>query len=205
MIPLPLIDIVFEVIFRRRIPGAVAAVRRAEVVPEVRRELGSAIDGPLTLRGCLSVFFAAVRYIVKRIWRKIIYILAVKDATTALTEYWHRAFLIDHMVRAGHLSPKVNTNLAVRVFKQTLRESDPSPLMGLSRLMIANVHHVLGLLVRARRMGAAEVTRSLGELMSTQWQPAQASLVETANRYNQRYAAEVARMAAVSNRENTPE
>ena len=43
-------------------------------------------------------------------------------------------------------------------------------------------------LKRARRLGAAEVTRSLGELLSLQWQPAQASMEETATLYNRLYA-----------------
>jgi hypothetical protein len=191
LIPLPLVDIVFEVIFRRRIPGAIAKARQIEITPDVRRRLGKAVGGPLSLTGCFSVFFAAGRYLLKRIWRKIIYFLAMKDAATALSEYWHRAFLIDHMARAGHLDPRVDTDLAARVFSQTLLATDPSPLTGLARLTIANARHVLRLLLRARRLGAAEVTRSLGELLSLQWQPAQASMEETATLYNRLYAAAI--------------
>ena len=132
-----------------------------------------------------------VRYILRRLWRKIIYIFAVKDATTALTEYWHRAFLIDHMVRAGHLAPDVDTGLAVRVYRHVLQEIDPSPLTGLARQTVANSRHVLRLLIRARRLGAAEVTKSFGEVFSSHWKVASASLVATAQRYNARYAAEV--------------
>jgi len=194
LIPLPLIDIAFEVLFRRRIPGAIAKARQLEITPNVRRQLGKAVGGPLSLTGCFSVVFAAGRYVLKRIWRKIIYILAMKDATTALSEYWHRAFLIDHMVRAGHLGPGVDTDLAVGVFNRTLLVTDPSPLMGLARLTVANARHVLRLLLRARRLGAAEVTRSLGELLSLQWEPAQASMKEMATLYNQLYAAAVDEM-----------
>jgi hypothetical protein len=194
LIPLPLVDIVFEVIFRRRIPGAISRARQLEIAPDVRAQLGKAVGGPLSLTGCFSVFFAAGRYLLKRIWRKIIYFLAMKDAANALSEYWHRAFLIDHMARAGHLEPGVDTDLAVGVFNRTLLAGDPSPLTGLARLTIANAHHVLRLLVRARRLGAAEVTRSLGELLSLQWQPAQASMEETATLYNRLYAAAVNEM-----------
>ena len=191
LIPLPLVDIVFETIFRRRIPATIAKVRRREIASEVRRSLGRGLDGPLSLSGCLAIGLAAVKYVLRRIWRKIIYILAVKDATAALTEYWHRAFLIDHMIRAGHLEPGADADLALEVSTGVLRDIDPGPLMGLARQTVANAHHVFRLLVRARRLGAAEVTRSLGEALSSNWRLAEDSMRETASLYNERYAAEV--------------
>jgi len=193
LIPLPLVDIVFETVFRRRIPGTISKVRRREIALEVRRRLGRSLDGPLSLSGCLAIGVAAVKYVLRRIWRKIIYIFAIKDATMALTEYWHRAFLIDHMVRAGHLEPGADTDLALQVSTGVLRDIDPGPLMGLARQTVANVHHVFRLLVRARRLGAAEVTRSLGEALSSNWRVAEDSMLKTANLYNERYAAEVQR------------
>ena len=191
LIPLPLVDIVFETIFRRRIPATIAKVRRREMASEVRRSLGRGLDGPLSLSGCLAIGLAAVKYVLRRIWRKIIYIFAVKDATAALTEYWHRAFLIDHMVRAGHLDPGADTDLALQVSLDVLRDIDPGPLMGLARQTVANAHHVFRLLLRARRLGAAEVTRSLGEVLSSHWKVAEDSMEATANLYNERYAAAV--------------
>ena len=193
LIPLPLVDIVFETIFRRRIPATIAKVRRREIASEVRRSLGRGLDGPLSLSGCLAIGLAAVKYVLRRIWRKIIYILAVKDATAALTEYWHRAFLIDHMIRAGHLDPGADTDLALRVSMDVLRDIDPSPLTGLARQTVANVHHVFRLLVRARRLGATVVTRSLGELLSSHWLVAKESLQDTASRYNEQYRIAVVR------------
>jgi len=191
LIPLPLVDIVFETIFRRRIPATIAKIRRREMASEVRRKLGRGLDGPLSLSGCLAIGLAAVKYVLRRIWRKVIYIFAVKDSTTALTEYWHRAFLIDHMVRAGHLDPGADTDLALEVSTGVLRDIDPGPLMGLARQTVANAHQVFRLLVRARRLGAAEVTRSLGEVFLSHWKVAEDSMEATADRYNRRYAAEV--------------
>jgi hypothetical protein len=191
LIPLPLVDIVFETIFRRRIPATVAKVRQLGMASEVRRKLGRGLDGPLSLSGCLAIGLAAVKYVLRRIWRKIIYIFAIKDATTALTEYWHRAFLIDHMVRAGHLDPGADTDLALQVSMDVLRDIDPSPLTGMARQTVANAHHVFRLLARARRLGAAEVTRSLGQVLSSHRKVAEDSMGDTASRYNERYAAEV--------------
>ena len=192
LIPLPFVDLIFETIFRRRIPGKIAGARDSEISAETRVQLARPINDALSRAGCLAVPFMAGRYIVRRLWRKIIYIFAVKDATAALTEYWHRAFLIDHMVRAGHLAPGVDTGLAVRVFRRVLQEIDPSPLTGLARQTVVSVRHVFRLLVRARRLGAAEVTKSLGEVLSSHSNAAEASMRETANLYNRWYAAEVA-------------
>jgi hypothetical protein len=187
LIPLPLVDMLFEAVFRRRIPGTIASTRGRELAPDVRRKLGRARQRPVSLLGCLAVVFVAVRYVLRRIWRKIIYILAVKDAAAAVSSYWHRAHLIDHMLLAGHLEPGVDTELAVATFRQTLGESDPSPLMGLARQIAANAHHVLLLMLQARRLGAEQATRSLGRILGSHWRQAEASLGETAQRYNRNY------------------
>ncbi len=196
LIPLPLVDVVFETIFRRRIPGTISRARRKQVAPDTRRRLGRGIDSNLSLEGCFKLFFTAVRYVLRRIWRKIVYVFTIKDAATALSEYWHRAYLIDHMVRAGHLDGKADTGLAVRVFSTTLREADLSPLMGLARQTVANAHHVLRILFRARRLGAAEVARSLGDVLASHWKGAEASLVGVGEDYNRRYLFELETRAA---------
>jgi len=192
LIPLPLVDLVFETIFRRRMPGKISKARGSEVLPRTKIQLARPLNGSLSWSGCLAVPFMVVRYILRRLWRKIIYIFAVKDATTALTEYWHRAFLIDHMIRAGHLAPGADPDLAIRVYRHVLHEVDPSPLTGLARQTVANVRHVLRLLVRARRLGAAEVTKSLGEVLSSHWRVAEDSLNATTFRYNALYRTELA-------------
>jgi hypothetical protein len=117
----------------------------------------------------------------------VIYIFAMTDAATSLTEYWHRAYLIDHMVRANHLSPRADNDLALKVLAEVLETIDPSPLMGLARQTVANVQHVLRLLVKARRLDSAEVTRSLGDVLSSHWRVAEASMRSAANEYNVLY------------------
>lgn len=191
-----MVDSIFETVFRRRIPGTIARARDREVAPMVRRQLGRSVDGSLSLQGCLKLFVTAIRYVLRKIWRKIIYIFSIKDAATALSEYWHRAYLIDHMTRAGHLEAGADTDLAVEVFKRTLRAADLSPLMGLARQTVANAHHVLRILSRARRLGAAEVARSLGDVLASHWKGAEASLVSVGEDYNRRYLLELEVRAA---------
>ena len=193
LIPLPLVDLVFETLFRRRIPGTIAKARQRPIDPDTKVALTRPVSGPLSWSGCLVMPFKVGRYILRRLWRKIIYVFAVKDSTVALTEYWHRAFLMDHMVRAGHLDHGADTDLAVRVFRHVLNEIDPSPLAGLASQTMANVGHVLRLLVRARRLGAAEVTRSLGDVLSSHWKMAEASMRATTDLYNGWYASEMER------------
>jgi hypothetical protein len=193
LIPLPLVDLAFETIFRRRIPGTISRARKRPVDPETKAALARPLNAPISVSGCLILPFKLGRYILRRLWRKIIYVFAVKDATEALTEYWHRAFLTDHMVRAGHLDPGADIDLAVRVYRHVLSEIDPSPLTGLARQTMDNVQHVFRLLVRAGRLGAAEVTRSLGDVLSSHWRLAEASMRATADLYNGWYASEVGR------------
>jgi hypothetical protein len=196
LVPLPLVDLVLETVFRRRIPGRIARARDRRLAGETRRRLGRGLDGAVSLEGCFKLFFTAFRYVLRRIWRKIVYIFTIKDAATALSHYWHRAYLIDHMARAGHLEPAVDTDLAVRVFERTLREADISPLMGLARQTVANANHVVRILFRARRLGAAKVARSLGDVLASHWKGAEASLIGVGEDYNRRYQIELEARAA---------
>ena len=160
--------------------------------------LARPVDGLLSVSGCLAVPLMIVRYVLRRLWRKIIYIFAVKDATQALTEYWHRAFLIDHMVCAGHLDASADRKLAIRVFRHVLDQIDPSPLTGLARQTMANARHVFRLMIRARRLGATEVTRSLGDALSSHWRVAASAMQSTADLYDGFYEAEVERCGDAS-------
>ncbi len=193
LIPVPLVDIFFERIFRRRIPGTIGRLREKIITTETRAELGRRVEAPSSVvAGCLWLPIKVGKYILKRLWRKIIYIFAVKDSVVALAEYWHRAYLIDHMTRGGHLSPEADTDLAVDVFNRVLQEIDPSPLFALARRTVDGAKHVFRLLMSARKVGAAEVTRSLGNLLGSQWEMAEARFWETAILYNETYAAELA-------------
>jgi hypothetical protein len=58
------------------------------------------------------------------------------------------------------------------------------------------VQHVFRLLLAARRLGATEVTRSLGNLLSGQSEAAAESLRRTTNLYNRRYLQAVEAIAA---------
>jgi len=188
LLPIPFLDLAFEAYFRRRMPATIAKVRNQDLADGARRRLGQGLGTLISIEGCLALPLGVVRYIVKKIWRKVIYIFAIADATSLVSAYWHRAYLLDHMVRGGHAGPDVDWPRAAIVFEHVLAETDTGPLMGLARQTVASVHRVFRLLVLARRRGAAEETESLSTILQSHWDAAESSLMEVAVRYNAEYA-----------------
>jgi len=187
LIPIPLLDIAAERVFRRRMPRAIARVHRRSLPPEVQARLGRSGGRLLSLTGCLLLPLAGVRYLARVIWHKVVYVLAVADAAGLVSAYWHRAYLIDHMVRAGHLDEGADADWAIDVCFRVLDEADTSPLVGLARQLVSTSRRILGLLLRAARFDDPELTGTLGEILSSHWSTAEASLREVARRYNQLY------------------
>jgi len=188
LLPLPFVDLAFEAYFRRRIPATIARVRNQELAPGARHRLGRGSGNLISLEGCLAIPLRMMRYIVKKIWRKVIYVFAIADATSLVSAYWHRAYLLDHVITAGHACPDVDWRRSAAICERILRETDTGPLMGLARQTVSSVHRVLRLLVLARRRGAAEETESLSKILQSHWDAAQSSLVHVALRYNDEYA-----------------
>jgi hypothetical protein len=187
LVPLPFVDLALEAYFRRRMPATIAKVRERSVAAEARRRLGRGSGNWLSLEGCLSLPLAILRYIARKLWRKIIYVFAVADATSQVSEYWHRAYLLDHMIKAGHLGSDVDWRRAVGVAGEVLRETDTGPLMGLARQTVSSTHRVVRMLFRARRRGAVEETESLAAILRSHWDAAESSLFNVAIRYNEAY------------------
>lgn len=187
LLPLPFVDLAFEAYFRRRMPATIARVRKQDLADGARRRFGRGLGRLISLEGCLAVPLGVVRYVVKKLWRKIVYVFAIADATSSVSAYWHRAYLLDHLVRAGHAAPDVDWPRSAAVFERVLAETDTSPLMGLARQTVASVHRVFRLLVLARRRGAAAETESLSTILRSHWDAAERSLSAVAVRYNVEY------------------
>jgi hypothetical protein len=188
LIPLPFVDLAFEFYFRRRMPKVIAKVRGRRVDRRVLQRLGRRRGGGLAA-GCLTVPVLLAKYIVKRLWRKIVYVLAIADATSLVSEYWHRAYLLDHVVRAGHVEPGADADRAATSFERVIREADTSPVRGLARQIIDSTGRVLRLLVRAKRRGPAQATESLGVILGSHWQSVERSFHAVAIEYNRVYVA----------------
>jgi hypothetical protein len=187
LIPVPLLDIVIERTFRKRMPAAIARVDGRSLRPEDRARLGRSGSRLLSLTGCLMLPLAGIRYLARFIWHKLIYVLAVADAARLVSAYWHRAYLTDHMIRAGHLEEGADTDWAIQVFFGALDEADTSPLTGLARQLVSTSRHIFGMLLRAARLDDPQLTETLGEILSSQWTVAERSLREVALRYNELY------------------
>ena len=133
LIPVPLLDLALEGTFRRRMPRAISRARGVGLRTRDRARLAVGSGQWLSAAGCLAIPVAAVRYLARRLWHKVVYVLAVADSVSLLSAYWHRAYLMDHMIRAGHLDDPDDSDWAILVFRRVLREADTSPLMGLAR------------------------------------------------------------------------
>ena len=187
LIPIPFVDLAFEATFRRRIPGMIARAQGRRLRHEDNARLGRSGSELLSLAGCLMLPLAAVRYLARVIWHKVIYVLAVADAASLVSEYWHRAYLLDHVIRAGHLDEGADADWAIQVFFKALDEADASRLVGLARQVVSTSRQILGMLLRAARLDDPEVTQTLGEILSSHWNAAEASLHEVALHYNRLY------------------
>jgi hypothetical protein len=188
LVPLPFVDLAFETYFRRRMPGTIARTRQRDLAEGARQKLGRGSGGRLTFDGCLKIPLGVVRYILRKLWRKVVYIFAIADSASLVSAYWHRAYLLDHVISAGHAGAEVDWPRAVGIFDKVLDETDTGPLTGIARQTVSSAHRVLKMLVKARRFGAAEVTASLSEILRSNWVSAEAPLIELARRYNEEYA-----------------
>src|SRR5690606_4251528 len=100
LIPFPLVDLVFEQFFKRRMVGVIARQRGQRLSPAAKSSLNRL---GCSWQSCLLFVPWLFYKLLTLLSRKILYFLAVKEAVDNLNYYWHRAFLIDYMVWAGHL------------------------------------------------------------------------------------------------------
>ncbi len=187
LIPVPLVDLVFERWFRRRMPAAIGRARRRTLTADARIRLGRS-HAPWSARaGCLSMPAGAAMYVLRKLWRKLAYVLAVADAATSLSVYWHRAYLLDHLIRAGHADATSDVDRAAAALERVLRESDTATLKGLARQAIGGGRRWLRLLLRARREGSVAVGGRLEVFLDDHWQVVEQALRPIALHYNEIY------------------
>jgi hypothetical protein len=186
LIPVPLVDVFFEQLFRRRMPRAIAAHRGCTLHPETIRQLNR---GSWGWAGCLLLPVRLVLLFLKRLFRTVFYFLTIKESTDLLSEYWHRAYLIDHGVRAGHLDDPRRRGLAVAAIKAVLDDVATSPLTMLAEQVVRGMKHALRTIVRWARGGIEdEVARATRERFERHWSDVAAYFEELGRRYETRLA-----------------
>ena len=184
LVPLPVLDWLLERFFRRRMAPAIARRHGQVLPPPVRAELAGAQRS--CVASCLGLLVGATIGLVKRISRKLLYVLTIKDATDQLSFYWQRAFLLDHMIAAGHLESPESARLARLAMEQVLASS-PSPFRGLAQQVIAGSRHILRTLLTARNGREDDVVRRTEARMRQDWSTFAEYLAALAARYDQVY------------------
>jgi hypothetical protein len=187
LIPLPVVDLYFEWLFRRRMVRAIALrngrLLNTPTVNEINRNRSN------QMRGCLLWPLKMIFSFLKKLSRKILYFLAIKEAVDNLNYYWHRAFLLDYMIRAGYLDQSpAEIARAAQTLDLVLKQTDESPLMQLARQVVGSVRYVLRSLWRWRRRGEEDVAAvTAREQMSRRWADFDTYFQELIVLYNETY------------------
>ncbi|HYW09089.1 MAG TPA: hypothetical protein VE913_19170 [Longimicrobium sp.] len=183
LIPLPFVDDAFESFFRKRIPGAVARSRGRTISDDARAALEANAGGS----GCVTFPLRLTVGLLKRLSRKLLYFLTVKQAADRVSYYWYRAFLVDHMLASGHLESTESAWKAHRAMEQLLATTT-GPLPRVAQQVVAGMRNVWPALRSARRGEEAAEVRETRNLLERQWNDVAEHLNSLAASYNELYA-----------------
>lgn len=190
LLPIPFIDSFFEEIFRRRMPRDIARWRGRALPQASIREINRVREG--CWPGCLLWPVEGIIFIIRTIYRNIIFVLSVYDASVKLSYYWHRAFLLDYMIRRGDLDTPVKARLAGVAMQQAMGNLQLSPFIKLAGQVIEQARTHIGALTRSvfrflRRREATEETERTWLGIAEQWAGFKDYLEELAVRYDNAY------------------
>jgi hypothetical protein len=181
LIPIPLLDLLFEWIFKRRMPKAIAKRNGRNIPQTTIRRLN---QSEFSCLGCLIWPLTLVWLFLKRTYRTILYFLTVKDATDKLSYYWHRAYLLDYMMQHVDLVEEADVTLAAQALQQLLNSLTTSPLTQLAQQVIANVRHIVRSSWRwLRRKQEDEMMRQTRLQMANAWRDLSGYFAEVAAQY----------------------
>lgn len=184
LIPIPLVDLAFEWYFRQRIGPAIARRRGRPLSSAVIKQLNK---GEGCLGGCVSWPFKLAFELLKRASRKILYFLTIKEATDQLSYYWHRAFLLDHMIRSGYLDDQTESQKAVDALNEVLDKPHISPLNQLAHRVVTGVSHIFRTLRRVRGGEEDEVVKNTRSTMAQNWSNFSTYFAQLTAEYEQTY------------------
>lgn len=150
LIPIPLVDMFFEWVFKRRMAKTIAKRNGRSLPKQANYELNRWRFG--CWPGCLVWPVMLVFEFLKRLYRTVLYFLTVKSATDQLSLYWHRAFLLDYMVRRGDLDDMGTAAIAATALDRVLNGTTTSPLLQLAQQIIGGVSHVFRTILKWLRL-----------------------------------------------------
>jgi hypothetical protein len=191
LVPIPFLDWALERYFRRRMPRDIAWRNGRRLMPAIGRALDAPAGG--LWPSCLLWPVQFVLYLLKNIYRTVVYVLSIKDATDNLSYYWHRAFLIDYMARRGDLDSVERAQIGGRAMNRVLGSITTSPLTGLAQKIVqrgrVTIRQGLRLLFRwrLRQEEPAVIVRSREE-MAARWSSLHVYFAGIARRYDEVYS-----------------
>lgn len=193
LIPIPFIDSLLEEYFRRRMPRDIARRRGRTLSPAVTRIINRRRNEGC-LAGCLMLPLELVIYLLRSLYRTVVYVLSVVDASNNLSLYWHRAFLLDYLIGRGHLDSPDQATTASEALHRVLQSTETSPMVNLAQQLIETARHQIRGLLRAifrfvrRREETAEFKRRR-QTIADQWAEFHDYLIALADRYDAAYKA----------------
>lgn len=185
LVPIPFVDSAFEWFFKRRVPGAIARWRGRRLDPTVVAELNH--EKSSWLESCLMLPVTLTWGLIKRLSKKVLYFLTIKEATDHLSYQWHRAFLIDYALQQGHLETRADAEVARLAMEYALATGTTSPLENLAQRLIPHTRHITRSLRKARKGEEDEVIEEKRNMMAKAWVGFAEYLADMAFRYEQTY------------------
>ncbi len=189
LVPIPILDWLLEEIFRRRMPQAIARQRGQRLSSAVAAELNK--SNRRWWLTCLLLPVVGLFWLIKRISKKILYFLTVKEATDQVSLYWHQAFLMDYMLQQGHLEDEQSAAAARQAMWRVIKNSHRSPIWQLAQQIVSSSRHVARSLLKFRRGHEDELVQANKQRMRSSWQKFRGYFETLVPLYDQAYLAEV--------------
>lgn len=192
LLPFPFVDSWLEDYFRRRMPRDIAR-RRGRVLSRAAIRAVNRTRGDGILKGCLMWPVEQVVYLIRNMYRTLVYFFTIVDATDKLSHYWHRSFLLDYMISRGHLDTVESAAAAGEAMRRILATTQTSPIRNLAEEIIDfAAGHVRGLIRSVfrflrRQEETAEFKRKR-QTIAARWAEFHDYFVELAGNYEKSYA-----------------
>lgn len=185
LIPIIGLDWAFEEIFRRRMATSIAKYRQQPLADFAITALNS--SDTTCRESCLMLPLLLTVGLIKKLSKKILYFLTVKEAADKLNYYWHRAFLIDYMLLVGHLETEESAKIARQAMDEVLENIVVSPLRQVAAQVISRSKHILRTLRRAQKGVEDEVVRQNKVIMLEHWREFEVYFQQLAQAYIEQY------------------